>query len=82
MKHWIDDRENAQWLGVLAFKHTPITLLSARDPKERLNCIPLWMTGDAFSVTVDEDNHPRGFRRGEDIFVDFEDIGDVIVREK
>ena len=82
MVHWIDIADHEMQLGKLCLDHTPITLIFEDDPNYQLDCIPVWLTGDAYCVIVDQDDDGYGVKRGERIYGEPEDIGDVIIREK
>lgn len=82
MSAWLLSGENQTLFSQYCRRHTPITIIDADDPEDRLDCIPLWLTGDAYCVIVDMDHYRHGLKRGQRTMGDLEDIGDVIVREK
>lgn len=82
MARWIDSPEHQAQLGKMCIDRTPITMIFEYDPDNKLDCIPVWLSGDAFCVIVDQDDDMYGVKRGTKIYGDPEGIRDMIVREK
>ena len=82
MSYWLDEPKNSHMFSQLCESRTPITIVFSDDSDYTLDCIPVWLTGDAYCVIVDEDDNRYGLKRGQKTMGDFEDIGDVIIREK
>ena len=79
---WTSSEEKWSLLMDLCDNHTPITIVFNDEPDYQLDCIPQRITGDECVVIVDEYNNRYNLRPGMDVIIDFETIGDVIVREK
>lgn len=82
MTDWIHQPGNMRRFDKLCRERTPITIVSAVDPSCSVDCIPVWLTGDAFCIAIDEDDNQAGFKRGDKAIEEVEMIGDVIIREK
>ena len=82
MSGWLDMTENSIMFSRFCKDKTPITIIDSDDPDYKLDCIPIWLTGDEYCVIVDEDDNRYGLERGQEVIGDPEDVGDVIIREK